>query len=297
MSHRTAFVVGFAFLSFVVAGIAQEKPAAPREKPKGSIDVTAWANAPDDVECGLVVAIVYPEGESEAGRARCTFFHEGVVRIEAPIAASKPKGPGDAKTAAAQESVEIYRSVDRLVVNHVDGHWSALGIGDLGPEEVTEGNTSFASSFSRKLIAAVGGPALPNLRAGRVQEFALVKDPRELVRASLKSDHSSIGSLVVSAPPSSSPVGVDLRDEVVKHLLGPNVECSKGRVLLTANADGAVTEIELQLRQSDNYCTKPEDPKFWNARLTFKEIRHVAESKVPDDVKKLLQDPSVKPGK
>jgi hypothetical protein len=299
MLHQRAVVVGIAVFAFGVVARTEEPPAITCELPSRGVDITKWAKSPDDLECSLIWTHVAPKREHDAPPVQCTLFHDGVVRVVSGAVATSSTldRPNEAPQKSAPESMVLYRKGDRVVVQHLDGHWAALTIQDFDPETISDGTSTRTSSFSRNLIAAIGGPAMPNPRAGAARMLVYVRDPRTLLRASMEGVHSDVEPGLTSGSTAATPIGVSLPELIVRDVLGSAVKMSNGRVVLRGNSNGDVEEAQLLLRAAGNECVNETEPAYWNIRMTFKELRRATDAKIPDEVKKLLDATNEKPAK
>jgi hypothetical protein len=286
--------MGVAVCAAILLPFAAPQQSAAPESQHGDFDLTAWTRTSDPMQGEISVLYVRGEPKSvkpdEQEILNGSFFvgAEGVVHFVSKPRADKSAHEGEAEKSAKTRGIDVYRRKNRMAVANLDGTWKPLDLLDCEPETLSDATTSSFSSFSRKLIDAVGGPPMPNGRASDVQLAARFEDPRILVRSAQEASKSAVG---VQIPPGAAPttLSVDLPKEMASGFVGKAFAVDAVRITLKLEAQTRVEEAVVSIRFHWNECTDASSAAYWNLKLVFRHLSSAKSVDVPPEVAKILE--------
>lgn len=294
-------LVGSAFgLALASGQTAPPKQEAKPESKQDAVhrDLKSWFESSDPY--GFQFSMSYVTGgkiDFTVGTGSGTVTADGILHLvlaEPPPREEKAAGNPTVEPKSAK-TFDLYKLGETLAMRSPAGAWASFTFKDCEPEIVNTPTSTSISGFSRKLLSVVGGPSIPNDRAGAIQSLAYVQDPRTLVHKLVGSTQGLTDKLEPKASEAAAN-GINVREVTIplpyeKTSAIPGVFLV-GTTSITIRVDEKlqVTAVVVSVREFDRQ--NEADRKKYPASTivqSFTSIADVPKEEVPADVVKLLQ--------
>jgi hypothetical protein len=261
-------------------------------------DLKTWFEQSDPY--GFQFSMTYVTGgkiDWTVGTGSGTVTADGILHLVVAEPPSRGDATGHTPTTELKpaKSFDLYKLGGTLSMRSPAGAWASFTLKDCEPEIVDTPTSTSISGFSRKLLSVVGGPSIPNDRAGAIQSLAYVQDPRSLVHKLVGTTQGLTDKLEPKASEAAAN-GIKVREVTIplpyeKTSAIPGVFLV-GTTAITIRVDEKlqVTAIVISVRAFDR--ENEADRKKYPASTivqSFTSIADVQKEEVPADVVKLLQ--------
>lgn len=300
---RSAFATWILMAHVVVLGLVragrQLPPPAQEAKPApADRDLKTWFDGSSPYAFQFSMTHV-ANGRADAAIAtgNGSVTSSGILHlvVSEPPSSKEATDPTSKGEPPKAPTFDLYKLGETLTMKSPAGAWASFTLLDCEPEVVITNASASVSGFSQKLLSIVGGPAVPNSRAGMVQSLAYLPEPRNFVHRFVSSP-KELTEKLESKEPVPAGKGTKTRDVTLqlpyeKTKSMPGV-WQVGAIEITVRVDEKlqVSEIVVSLHEfagerGGNGKSLPP----WTLVHSFTSIADALKEEVPADVAKLLQ--------